>query len=489
MKPPLLMVGWDGADKHEIDALLAAGRLPNLARLRANGVAGTLSSPAPMYAGGVWPTFFTGQPVAAHGLYHNKQWRSSRMRVEVPQASWFEPEPFWTTLDRAGIASCIVDVPMLIALAPLSHGVQLEGWATHDLVESGATPASLWRSTIRRFGRPQMPKEIVGPQSNADLLRLEQALGKATKQLTDVAGQLLQTTPWQFGCVVFSALHRGGHYLPSESMTELYQQTDQALGELLARLPDNTATVVFSVHGMAANPGWSDLLANLLSALDEAETGEAPTRGLLFRLKQHAPGWAGRFVSRWLPFAWQAQLVQIWSKHMQDWTQTRWFPLPMDHSGYLRINLAGRESAGIVQPGTEYNSELQALIERVDSLVDGEGNPLVAGVSTPWRDNPDSPARDRLPDLVVEWTDVHAVPGQVVKSRQVPSFCYRVPPNLPSGRTGNHTGNAWYVASGSGIVKAPGTAGGAVADLAHNVLNYFELEGTEADFHAWVRLF
>ena len=34
----------------------------------------------------------------------------------------------------------------------------------------------------------------------------------------------------------------------------------------------------------------------------------------------------------------------------RDWNATRYFPLAMDHAGYMRINLAGREPNGIVDP-------------------------------------------------------------------------------------------------------------------------------------------
>ena len=50
-----------------------------------------------------------------------------------------------------------------------------------------------------------------------------------------------------------------------------------------------------------------------------------------------------------------------------DWERTVGFPLPSDGSGLIRINLAGREPGGIVEPGAAYDTVCadirQALVE------------------------------------------------------------------------------------------------------------------------------
>lgn len=84
MTTPVIMIGLDAADHAIVETLLADGRMPVLAALRARGRSGTLSTDAEAYAGGVWPSFYTGRRVARRGIYHNKLWRAAAMRIEVP---------------------------------------------------------------------------------------------------------------------------------------------------------------------------------------------------------------------------------------------------------------------------------------------------------------------------------------------------------------------------------------------------------------------
>ena len=88
VRTPVLMLGIDAANEAEVDALAAQGRMPALAALRASGTSGSLASCADRYAGGVWPSFYTGRDVPWHGIYHNKLWRPEAMRYEVPTDRW-----------------------------------------------------------------------------------------------------------------------------------------------------------------------------------------------------------------------------------------------------------------------------------------------------------------------------------------------------------------------------------------------------------------
>lgn len=65
----LIVLGVDGATWRVLDPLLAAGRLPNFARLIAGGAAGTLVADARMLASPtLWTTIYTGKTVAKHGV-------------------------------------------------------------------------------------------------------------------------------------------------------------------------------------------------------------------------------------------------------------------------------------------------------------------------------------------------------------------------------------------------------------------------------------
>lgn len=502
----MLVLGLDAADGEVIRGMLEAGQLPALKRIVEQGVLGSLRSPAEHYAGGVWPTFYTGRSVASHGVFHNKLWRPETMRVEVPDDRWLAARPFWESLSDAGVACCIVDVPMVLGRPRPIEGVSLAGWGTHDLIAKGSWPPDLWARIRQTHGAPRMPREHFGRQSPQSLAALSAQLEQTTAQLLNVALELLGSRSWQFACIVFGAIHRAGHYLHDlsqlesvsqvereklgSSLARVYRGVDDAVGRIVRAMPDDTLVLAFSAHGMSPNPGWSDLLPEVLAKMQSYERG-APKRGLLYSVKQRVPHhWVRPLLTR-LPAAVNDRLVSTWSRRMFDWSQTRYFPMPMDDAGYLRINLRGRERDGIVA-ADEYDS----LCDRIDELVRGlydeaSGAPIAGPAFRAWREAAtDAACRRLLPDLVVPWRGAPASRTARLRSRTLPGFTYDVPSRLPSGRSGNHNGNAWFAASGPGVGRGRLAMPCDVLDLAPTVLHYLGvrsdlvLEGRPIDLGA-----
>ena len=480
----ILMLGLDAADHDLVRRLIGEGRLPHLAELAARGATGRLRSPAGLYAGGVWPTFYTGQPVARHGVFHNKEWRPAAMRVEVPTAEWTSAVPFWERWPEADLESLIIDVPMVLGRPGPHQGVYVGGWGTHDLIHRGSWPTGLWRELEQRFGAPLMPREEFGRQSPESLARLGLTLRRATEQLRDITLALMDRHPWRFACVVFGALHRGGHYLwdrsqvepgslsgapadqPTPELLDLYDCLDAAVGRIIERVPAGTLVIAFAVHGMGPNPGWSDLLPDILSRLDEHRTGRPPRRGWLYRLRRKVPHHWQRRLLELLPAAAAEHLVPLWSRRMYDWSRTTTFPLPMDEAGYLRVNLRGRERDGIVAP-ERYDEVCAGLEALIASLRDeSSGTPIAGRAVRAWRDaEPHAAGRELLPDLVVPWSGPAAAATRRLVSTMLPGFGYDVPALLPSGRSGNHRDHGWFMAAGPGVAAGTTVEGRDVLDL------------------------
>jgi predicted AlkP superfamily phosphohydrolase/phosphomutase len=68
-RTPAVLLGLDAADLGLIQRLGASGSLPNLSRLLERGCTGVIRGEAERFAGGVWPTFYTGpRPTGALSL-------------------------------------------------------------------------------------------------------------------------------------------------------------------------------------------------------------------------------------------------------------------------------------------------------------------------------------------------------------------------------------------------------------------------------------
>jgi predicted AlkP superfamily phosphohydrolase/phosphomutase len=495
---PVLAIGIDAAEATLVEKLCAAGKLPAIDALIRRGCYGRLDTNAALFAGGVWPTFLTSSDVPWQGMYHYKMWRHERMRCEVASDEWLRQRTFWESIG-ASHRVAIVDAPMTIKPPNVANGLQLSGWGTHDMIVKGSDPAALWGQLEKEFGRATMPAELFGPQTAGTLLRLRDDLLRQTEQISKLAESLFSREEWDLFFIVLGATHRGGHYLWDLSqidssalkagqretlegaLEEIYRACDSAVGRLVERLPDGGRVMVFALHGMGPNLGWSDLCTDILDRI-QGKVGEggrgAPKTGLLYGIKRKLPWQLVRQVTTRLPQGVQDRLVSLWSSGMYDWKETRYFPLPMDLAGYFRVNLKGREPDGIVEPGSEYDAVCAELEEALRSFHDvGTGQPIVDEV---YRQDdlapPGSPYRDLLPDLVVTWGQVSAVQSRAIRSDRYGELRLDPDGKLPSGRAGNHTNRGWIVMAGEGIEQGAALGANHIVDVAPTLMDWLGVE-------------
>lgn len=491
----VVLIGIDAAEDRVVQSLISRGRLPALAGLLRSGTSGRLDSPSHLYSGAVWPTFYTGQRPAWHGIYHNKLWQPSRMCCIVPDERTFPARPFWEDFGRRGLRSCVVDVPLVLRTPDRFDGVYLGAWATHDPGVMGTCPPRLWRELRDRFGQRAMPAENFGPQTVASLSQLTGELVRATEQIGRIGLDLLTREDWDFSCVVFGAAHRAGHYLwdhgeatdaPRDeaqraalegALERVYEAVDVSLGELLATCGDDVLVIAFSLHGMKANSGWTEIVSDMLDAR-RAALSQAPARkGLLYSMR-HSLVTRLRPVLRLVPPSLSAQLIPLWTSRMFDWEHTPFFPLPMDMTAFLRVNLRGRERDGIVEPGAAYEAVCAQLEQFFGSLRDdATDRPIVSEIVRAFEQTPaDAPFRAGQPDLIVRWDDIRTRDVDRLRSTTLPRFSCAVPDRLRSGRSGNHDPVGWFVARGPGIAAGAAVAMHDILDLAPTVRHHLGLE-------------
>jgi predicted AlkP superfamily phosphohydrolase/phosphomutase len=305
-----------------------------------------------------------------------------------------------------------------------------------------------------------------------------------TEQFGRISTSILDGGDWDLFLTVFGGAHRGGHYLWNlsqiernslapetlraleSSREEIYQACDRELGRLLAAAPGNARILAFALHGMGPNPGWADYFFRMVAQIQGAGSGERARPGLTYRLKKALPWKLVRQVTTRLPASLNQALVPLWSRRMCDWRRTRYFPVPLDINGYLRINLKGREPFGIVEPGAEYDELCSELAAAFLSFKDIDtGAPVVAAVDkVADMAAAGSACRPLLPDLVVRWAPGSALESRGIRSDRYGELCWERGARLASGRAGNHLNHGWYVAAGEGI--APGAC-----DRTHDIVD------------------
>jgi predicted AlkP superfamily phosphohydrolase/phosphomutase len=318
-------------------------------------------------------------------------------------------------------------------------------------------------------------------------MKLQQSLERATEQTTAIGEELLTEEEWNLFLLGYGAPHRAGHYLfdlsqidrksadPArqdldDALLRIYQTCDRGITKILRKAPENAIVILFAVHGIGRNPGWSDYCSQLLNMIQSHGSKQAPKTGLLYKIRQALPWEFIRTVTRHLPKAALDRLVSIWTANMFDWSQTRYFPLPMDHAGYIRINLKGREPEGIVAPGSEYEQLCDEIETALSSFHDiTTGQVIVKKVFRRGEfSREEAMYHELLPDLIITWNDVSAIGSAGVRSDLYGEL--RFDGRLPSGRAGNHTSRGWFAAAGPGIPPGSVVTGYHIRDLAPTVL-------------------
>ncbi|MFO1068999.1 MAG: hypothetical protein U1E14_10815 [Geminicoccaceae bacterium] len=488
---PLLLIGLDALEARELAPRLGDGRMPNLARLLGNKPLRSVDPDIPGFPDGLWRSFVNGAPVGEHGWFFRKQWRPENGRVEPSSRSWLRLEPFWKQLAAKGARIAILDVPQAPDPGPEFPGLYLNGWQTHDPEETTARPASLLAELEARVGKPRLPKEVYGPQRAVDMLALRRAAMDSIEQFAEIIVWLLQRERFDLFAAVFGSVHRVGHYLWDLSQLDtaelaveervalegtldaVYAALDLAVGRVAAAAPAGARLVVFALHGMGPNPGWTELVPQLLRRLPEARIGRSRS-GWRAHVDHMRRNTLVMRASQMLPRPVSKALGSAWTSRMHDWSKTRAFAVPAELSGLVRVNLAGRDRQGIVEPGPAYEDLLTSLESSLRSLtVVDDGSPLVASVHQPLRMVPDHARyRSYLPDLVVEWREGASLStSSGVRLPDGSTLRWERGRRLTSGRSGNHRTSGWLVADADFAGDEP-----TVIDVAAAVAGHFGLD-------------
>lgn len=471
-RPPTIAIGLDAAERTLIDRLCNAGRLATLASLRARGRYAVVRSEAKYFMSAVWPTFYSSLPSGHHGWYYGKMWRPERMLLEYGDESWLSPRPFWELLPP-GRTAAVMDVPYVARSPRDFDGFFVSGWQTHDQLGRVSAPEDAWDELRRRFDAPAMRAERFGAQTTTSLLDLRREVLAGLEQTARIGRWLLESRHPDLLLLVFGGVHRASHYLWDLSQIdgrgldpdtrrllegariEVYEAADRAIGDILAAAPGDANVLVFALHGMAENGGWAERFRAMVDAI--RLDGLAPTAGsggsLLSRVRRRLPSRIARQLTRRVPFEVNRRLLPLWSAGMHDWSRTRFFALPCDVNGFLRINRRGREAGGVVEPGGEYGALLDDLVGALGSFRGLETDrPVVRDAARTDRlEAARGPKRDVLPDLIVRWEEGSSAELSGVVSPRYGEVRWERGAPFPSGRSGNHLPDGWAIAAGPDI--------------------------------------
>jgi predicted AlkP superfamily phosphohydrolase/phosphomutase len=142
----VIVIGLDGLEPKIVEAMLAAGELPNLQRLRFQGGFSRVATTAPAQTPVAWSSFATGTNPGGHGIYDFIRRRPASYLPDLAlndyerKNAFLPPKavnlrrgtPVWELLSDAGIGSSIVRCPCTYPPDPV-RGRMLSGLGVPDL--------------------------------------------------------------------------------------------------------------------------------------------------------------------------------------------------------------------------------------------------------------------------------------------------------------------------------------------------------------------
>src|SRR5262245_33989879 len=282
MRTRVLMIGIDAAEISLVRKWMHDGSLPNLRALSDRGAFGRLQSTARWLVGSPWPSFYTGTTPAEHGMYHYLVWRQDRMTHERPAPDWMPLQPFWRRIAACDRKVIAIDVPLAYSPEPFP-GVEISGWATHEILEPPAShPPELMARVFRQFGKPPFDNEEAQLIPAARLVEVRDQCVRTTQLVAELGLTLMREQPWDLFMIGFAATHRGGHQLWDRTsmrgeasaeqqavlagaLKDVYVACDAAVGRLIEQAGKDATVMVFSLHGMGPNASRSDVLREMLA--------------------------------------------------------------------------------------------------------------------------------------------------------------------------------------------------------------------------------
>ena len=481
-----MVIGFDGATFRLIDPWVQAGKLPTFAKVLNGGVRGNLRSTIRPESSIAWTSFATGKNPGKHGVFGFAAHKENSYSTGINSARSIRSARLWGIAGDYNNRVVVLNVPMTYPPQPI-NGCLVSGMLTPSLKSPFTYPENLAHDLLSAVDGYTITVHDPG-HDEAGFIR---KVSHCTEKHKEATLYLMDKCEWDLFVVVFTELDRLQHFLwacmdPSHprhdpqragrhgaALLEYHQCLDQILREILERVGDDTVVMLISDHGF--NGFYKTVHLNTwlkdqgLLTLHRDESGKLGLDKLLQGLSSSQPLVR---MKKALPFLRDMRistpsLTNLRFENLVDWQNTRAY---YSEIGGIRINLEGREPAGYVKPGAEYESLREDLQRVLTALEDPEtGLPIFENVykreDLYW-----GPYVERAPDLIVNPTRDDDDPRKnYAVAHNVPTkdMSFLDPSNL---RTGNHTLDGIFIAFGDGVHRDVEIDRVSIMDLAPTVL-------------------
>lgn len=337
----VLVLGFDGVSPKLIDKWI--NHLPTFKVFREQGIFGQTIPPVPAQTPVAWTTFMTGMNPGNHGIFSFALRKRGTYEREIISPGMVKPKTLWRILSEAGKRVGVINVPMS-ALEEVK-GFIIPGFMSRS--EGIPHPKSLRKKIKQKFEVDKLIGDVEietleKVKSDPDLFF--ERVNQITDEMAEVSLYLLQEERWDFFMVVFMGTDRINHFFwkdidethpryeesrYSKLVNDFYIKVDKIINQFLNSVEDDTLVMYISDHGFL--PIYKEVVVN--NYLEEL--GFLKRRNGKINLEE----------SKAVSYGY----------------------------GDIWLNVKGREPAGLINPGKEYETIRNEIANELNKIqIDGQ---------------------------------------------------------------------------------------------------------------------
>lgn len=514
----VIIIGFDGATFDLLEPWIDAGYLPNLARMRSTGTSGELESLIPPSTAPAWVSFATGKNPGKHGIFEFMRMEENDYRIAHINAESVASKTLWDIVSESGQRVISLNVPISYPPRPI-NGLMVTGIITPGSAREFTYPPE-FRDRLRtdypdyhimhREAYAEGQEELFIDELHRILdYKTALALELMEQEKWDLFIQVfnesdtIQHALWRFIDPDYPQVDQDGQERYGSAILQLYQKLDVFIGQVLEKVDDNTVLMIVSDHGsgplhkVVHNNNW--LLKN--GFLKTMPGPKAQLKYQLFLRGLTPLAVYGRFARtpffRFFRMGDRRRQIKrnrmashilakgFFSFYDIDWSRSRVYSLGGGHVGMFSVNLRGREPRGIVDPGEEFESVREELIECLQDLRDPETGERIVGKILKREELYEGPYASMGPDLVYFPKDhTYAIFSNFGFSSN--EVVETVPPHIAA----QHRMNGIFFAWGPGVRESQKIEGARLIDIAPTVLHLLDIPvSQEMDGHVLEKVF
>lgn len=374
----IFVLGIDGTPFTFIKRHIDEGKFPNFKRLTEKGCMRRMNSVVPCISSVAWTTYMTGTNLAKHNLQGFVDRKLNPFRIFIPTAENIAIPTVSEIFSNLGKRVVSINVP--VSYPPKAvNGVQISCFLATDL-EKAVYPEETY-SILKNMG---YRIDVDAWQGRKDKQKFLQDLHYTFDKRVETAHYFMEKIDWDYFQLHIMETDRINHFLWEQWETgdskyapefeKFYQKIDKLAGDLDDQLDDEVEFMILSDHGFCT-------------------------------IKKEV------YLNHWLE-------QNGYLKYKKDKPQSiiDMHPESKAYSlipGRIFVNLKGREDAGSVSPGEEYQQLRNELIERLPSMTDPDTGEKIVRHVYKREELFSGPFFDSTPDLVVVPFDGFDLKGNI----------------------------------------------------------------------------